>query len=81
MLRFLALTAVLFIVPFAIHSIWIWAKERRWPTSADFPMARTLAFSIVGAVLVLIGILWLVLSEDGIGQGGEAAALYRIVAG
>lgn len=81
MLRFLALTAVLFIVPFAIHAIWIWAKERRWPTRADFPMGRVLAFSIVGAVLVLIGIVWLVLSEDGLVQGEATASLLRIVAG
>ncbi|MCC6735069.1 MAG: hypothetical protein IT534_02940 [Bauldia sp.] len=82
MLRFLALTAVLFIVPFAIHAFWIWAKERRWPTAADYPMGRVVAFSIVGAVLVLIGILWLVLSEGGIGDEGEtAAAIVRTVTG
>lgn len=82
MLRFLGLTAVLFIVPFAIHAIWIWASQRRFPTQADWPLGRVIAFCLIGAVLVLIGLLWLVLSEGGIGEEAEtASALLRTVTG
>lgn len=75
MLRFLALTAVLFVVPFAIHSAWIIVSHRRMPQRADFPTGRLVAFSLVGAVLVLIGLVWLVLSEDSISEVPPPLAL------
>ncbi len=82
MLRFLALTAVLFIVPFAIHSAWIMATSRRMPQQSDFPTGRLIAFSVVGAVLVLIGLVWLALSEGGLaGDGQPVAAMIENRAG
>jgi hypothetical protein len=74
MLRFLALTAVLFVIPFAIYSGWILATHRRMPEQADFPTGRTIAFSVVGAVLVLIGLIWLALSEGSIAPDGAPLA-------
>jgi len=74
MLRFLALTAVLFVVPFAIHSAWIIVTHRRMPQQEDFPTARTIALSIVGAVLVLIGLVWLALSEGSLTGDGQPVA-------
>lgn len=71
MLRFLALTAVLFVIPFAIYSAWILATRRRMPEQADFPTGRTIGFSVLGAVLVLIGLVWLALSEDTIAGDGQ----------
>lgn len=82
MLRFLALTAVLFAVPFAAYSAWIMASRRRMPLRSDFPTGRLVAFSIVGAVLVLIGLIWLALSETGLaGDGGPVAAISGTIAG
>lgn len=71
MLRFLALTAVLFVVPFAIHSAWIIIARRRMPEREDFPTGRIVAFSIVGALLVLVGVVWLALSEGGLTGDGQ----------
>jgi hypothetical protein len=82
MLRFLALTAVLFIIPFAIHAAWILATQRRMPVQDDYPTMRVIAFSVVGAVLVLIGLVWLALSEGSIaGDGQPVAAIVGTMAG
>lgn len=82
MLRFLALTAVLFAIPFLAYSAWIMASHRRMPQQSDFPTGRLVAFSIVGAVLVLIGLIWLALSETGISGNGEpVAAILGTLAG
>ena len=48
MLRFLALTAVLFAIPFAVYSAWILVTSRRMPEQGDFPTLRLIAISVVG---------------------------------
>lgn len=64
MIRFIALTAVLFAVPFAVYIGWLGATQRRLPVSDDWPTRRLLLLCVIGAVFVLIGLVILVLSSD-----------------
>jgi heme/copper-type cytochrome/quinol oxidase subunit 3 len=65
MIRFLAFTAVFFALPFATYFVWVSAKYRRWPEPRDWPTRIVIVLCVIGAVLMLIGLVILVLSDAG----------------
>jgi hypothetical protein len=64
MIRFLAFTALFFALPFATYTLWVSLKNRRWPKSEDWPTRVIVTLCAIGAVLVLIGLVVLVLTES-----------------
>ncbi len=65
MIRFLAFTALFFAIPFAAYYGWVVLKYRRFPEPADWPTRVIVTLCVIGAVLMLIGLVILVMSEGG----------------
>lgn len=60
MIRFIALTAVFFAVPFAAYWLWVLATRRRLPRAEDWRLGTTLILCLFGVIFVLIGLFILV---------------------
>ncbi|MGD9740450.1 MAG: DUF6111 family protein [Bauldia sp.] len=75
MIRFIALTAVLFAIPFAAYWLWVLASKRRLPRGEDWRLGITLILCVFGAIFVLIGLVILVEDARRDAEAGETAAI------
>lgn len=75
MIRFLAVTTVLFAVPFAAYTLWLVVSQRRRPRAADWPFRVVITLCVFGAVFVLIGLIILVLGSVNAAREADILAM------
>lgn len=60
MARILALNALFFLIPFGIYALWLFGTRRHFGTRAEWTNRVITILSVIGAVIVVIGLAFLV---------------------